>query len=127
MLDTATTPGGTIAANGAIGTLRAASMSYRPAGDIIANADGIGTDGFIDLIDITGQFGTLPGGGAPISTGQGGNVRYFHVGGQVFLDSTFGGGSTALQTFARGETAVFNDDSGAQIVITPKIDRRRDP
>ena len=86
---------GDVVANGAIGTIRAGDMNQQDiAGSqfhtrFIANADRIGEDGTIDLIDVLGQFGTPQDGGPIISTGPGGNVRYMKIGGADLPRSEF--------------------------------------
>ena len=45
--------------NKAIGTVRAGSMDVRGTQIFAVNADGVGNDGVIDLIDVAGDFGTI--------------------------------------------------------------------
>ena len=80
----------------------------------VANADRSGSDGIIDLIDVSGDLD-----GPAISTGPQGNVRYMHVGGTVTRDSAFGGGTPETTTFGPGVKVTVTDDSGTPITITP--------
>lgn len=107
-------------ANRAIGTIRAASILGAPF--FAANADQIGQDGRIDLIDVTGEFGTLATGGPGLFTGFGGNVKYVRVGGSVYADPFFGGGLISPELYAINQSVRFTDDSGAVAQLTPTID-----
>lgn len=121
LVSAATTLIGDFLANRAIGTVRAGDMATTNyANAFFANADSIGDDGIIDLIDCTGDLGTITAGGPAISTGPGGDLRYLHVGGTTFRDRFFGGGQGEETTFNPGEkvTGLF-DDSGAAIEIEP--------
>lgn len=109
---------GNVVAKRAIGTIRAGAFDFG-GGVIAANADGIGTDGVIDLIDVAGQFGTAGAGGPAIYTGVGGNMRYLTVGGEIFRDALFGGGQPAAITPAVGAPVTLTDDSGADITFIP--------
>ena len=114
---------------GALGTqpagLPAGTVAAEPLGFLVANADNQGSDGTIDLIDVTGDVGrALIGGlagGPGIITGPGGNVRYMHVGGNLHRDSYFGGSvETDDATLYRpGESISFMDDSGTPMLIQP--------
>jgi hypothetical protein len=117
-----------IAVDGGIGVIRAASLSTSPASTIQVNADSTpNNDGVIDLIDVTGNFGTLGDGGPHIITGPGGDVRYLHVGGTVFEDSFFGGGSPSFTTFQPGESTTIVDDSGTVVTLAPNSGLIADP
>ncbi len=108
-----------IEVNRAIGSISAGDMATLLPSILTVNADGIDRDGVIDLIDVTGNFGTLNSGGPQISTGLGGNVRYIRVGGTIYRDSFFGGGEPDGTLFSPGESVTFNDDSGSRIRLTP--------
>ena len=88
-------------------------------GFIEVNADNSGNDGIIDLFDVTGNLGNLAAGGPAIVTNTGGDVRYMTVGGEVFQDSFFGGGSPSSTSYSAGEAATIVDDSGTSMVFTP--------
>ena len=116
--------GGILYTNQGIGTLRVGDMGFTNLAPVIhVNADGIGDDGIIDLIDCVGNFGTIGAGGPQITTGPGGNVRYIRVGGTVFRDLTFGGnGSPETTTYSPGVSATIVDDSGSLVHIIPEGD-----
>jgi len=101
-----------------IGTIAAGSMDTLTASQIRVNVDSVGFDGKVDLIDVTGDFGT-PAGGPQISTGPGGDVRYIRVGGQAYRDSIFGGGAPDETDYSLGQSITLVDDSGAQITLSP--------
>lgn len=108
--------------DGGLGVLRAGSMAWEKAqSTITVNADNVGNDGIIDLIDIAGDLGTLTQGGPVITTGPGGNVRYMRVGGAFYDDYYFGTGGTGENyvQLAVGESATIRDDGGAWITIKP--------
>jgi hypothetical protein len=86
-----------------VGVVRAANMATTDPSIIAVNADERGTDGIIDLIDVTGDLGTLGAGGPGITTGTGGNVRYMHVGGVAYRDRAFGGGAPDAVTYLPGQ------------------------
>lgn len=110
--------------NKAIGTIRAGEITGPFEHIIAVNADRLGSDGIIDLVDVERDFGS-PGNGPQITTGPGGNVRYMRAGGQVFRDPFFGGGSPTEIVFDAGESANFVDDSGSQIILEPiPLERR---
>lgn len=119
---------GNLLANGSIGVIRAAqvggglSFNFASAGGAAiyaehpvwqANVDGKGNDGTIDLIDVQGDLNA-----AAIYTGPGGNVRYMHVGGVAFQDTSFGNGAYILEG-APGQKIRITDDSGTEAVFTP--------
>jgi hypothetical protein len=110
---------GQVFADKALGTIIANDMNTLAPSGITVNADKLGRDGIIDLIDVKNQMGVLGAGGPAITTNQGGNVRYMRAGGAVFRDRFFGGGSPEQTTFVQGQEAVVNDDSGTQIRIQP--------
>jgi hypothetical protein len=110
---------GDLAVDGGIGTIHAASMDTDPASFIDVNADNKGSDGIIDLIDVTGQFGTLESGGPGIVTNEGGQVRYLDLGGTVFRDNFFGGGFDTPVTYSAGQVASLTTDAGNVLTITP--------
>ncbi len=118
---------GQVFADRALGTLIADNTSTTLPSRIEVNADKLGTDGIIDLIDMTTSLGVRGAGGPAIITNKGGNVRYMRAGGQVFRDRFFGGGTPEETTFVQGQAANFTDDSGTQIRITPGGDTLQDP
>lgn len=121
VIDAAGTFFGVLTIGGGLGVLRAGDMvTYLPS-QIRVNADNIGSDGIIDLIDVAGDFGLLARGGPQISTGLGGNVRYIRVGGNSYQDLRISGGhSDALLTLAPNQPLLnFVDDSGGIINISP--------
>jgi hypothetical protein len=107
-----------------IGIIRAASITGNSGGTAFAlfwaDSDDKGGDGIIDLIDVTGDLGSLQFGGPRIRTGAGGDVRYFHVGGQIFQDPSFGTGGTSANggiVHDPSESVSLIDDSGARVNI----------
>ena len=121
---------GNLTANGGIGTIRAGRMDSLLTPSLLAvNVDKSGKDGFIDLIDVAGDMGTLARGGPVLDAGPGGNIRYVRVGGVVYRDRFFGGGVPETTTFSAGKSATLNDDSGTVITIKPTrfIDFNADP
>ncbi len=109
-------------ADGGLGVLRAGNMATSTSASILSvNLDGIGNDGIIDLIDVTGDMGTIEAGGPQISTGSGGNVRYIRVGGTAYQDAMFGGGAIDYRQFEPGQAAdPVTDDSGGIIRLVPE-------
>ncbi len=80
--------------NKAIGVIRAASVTNEPEEtEFHVDVDRTGSDGVIDLIDVTGNWGSR-GEGAAIVSGPGGDVRFMNVGGVLYQDAFFGGGET---------------------------------
>lgn len=102
-----------------IGVVRAGDMAVLSPPRLMANADAQGLDGFIDLIDVAGDFGTLAAGGPILSTGAGGNVRYLRVGGTIWQDRFFSNSTAEPATYDPGQSVTVTDDSGSQITITP--------
>ncbi len=117
--------------NGSLGVIQAAQWGVSNyAGTLSVNADGRGKPGVIDLIDITGNLGTVSAGGPIISTNKGGNLRYLHIerGGEAFRPIAFGGGSNPEQTtYSSGQEVDLTDDSGAQVRVTPTQETVLDP
>lgn len=108
---------GNLVARRAIGSIIAGSIPAAPI--FYANADNRGQDGRIDLIQVSGDFGSLLTGGPGLFTGQGGNVKYAKVTGDVYTDSYFGSGANTELTLAPGKRFQFTDDSGATGIVTP--------
>ncbi|HVT89618.1 MAG TPA: hypothetical protein VHD56_12250 [Tepidisphaeraceae bacterium] len=111
-------------ANAAIGVIRAQIIGgFHSSSPIIqANVNNVGSDGIIDLIDVTTTSTTVAAvDGLAITTGEGGNVRYFHIQPTAFVNSDpfFGNGLNAERTFAPGTSTTVVDDSGARMVLTP--------
>lgn len=106
-----------------IGVVRAGDMAVLDPPQLLANADALGLDGFIDLIDVAGDFGTAGGGGPILSTGAGGNVRYLRVGGTIWQDRFFGIATVEPATYDPGQSVTVTDDSGSQITFTPVAPR----
>jgi hypothetical protein len=120
VVDAAGTMAVDLVANRGIGVIRAGNMATtNGVSNFTVNADLTGDDGIIDLIDVAGDLGTIGTGGPSITTGPGGNVRYFNVGGAVFRDRFFGGGNQEATTYQPGEKVTLRDDSGTQIDLTP--------
>lgn len=109
-----------LTADGGVGVIRAGDMATENvASRIEVNADNIGQDGIIDLIDVEGDFGSIAPGGPQITTNEGGNVRYIRVGGEVFQDTAFGGGDPTT-TIHDGSDVTFIDDGGGKITLRPE-------
>lgn len=111
-----------LAVNGSVGVIQATRWGFTNyAGSLSVNADETGRPGVIDLIDVTGDIGTLQAGGPLISTGPGGNIRYMKIGpaATAYRPFTFGSSTPEETTFVQGQTATLTDDSGAQVVLTP--------
>jgi hypothetical protein len=119
MVDANTRFEGALIADQKIGMVLAGDMASLSPSVFHVNADNFGADGVIDLIDVTGDFGTLNGGGPHITTGPKGNVRYINVGGNLFRDEAFGGGQPDITQFNPGQSATITDDSGAILKISP--------
>ncbi|MEI8197024.1 MAG: hypothetical protein WCI73_14085, partial [Phycisphaerae bacterium] len=127
MIDAAGELTGSYVTKQAIGDIRAGKITYGYVSPNVftqfyANSDNVGTDGNIDLIDVSGDFGSVLYGGPVLGTGIGGNVRFLHVGGQVYQDiffSTGTSGNIGEITHASGEAAILVDDSGAVLTIAP--------
>lgn len=119
-----------LACKGSIGVVQANNFGVTTyAGSLSANVDGQGKPATIDLIDITGDLGTLSSGGPIISTGPGGNVRYIHMADSstAFRPRLFGGGEPEGTTFVQGQEADITDDSGAQVRLIPTQEDLIDP
>src|SRR5439155_812402 len=100
--------------NGSIGVVQANNFGARNApGSLSANVDGLGKPGTIDLIDVTGDLGSLQGGGPTLSTNVGGNVRYIHISdaSTAYRPFLFGGSQPEQTTFVQGQQANLTDDS----------------
>lgn len=112
---------GNLTAKVGIGTIRAGSMDEltQPVPVFAVNVDRSGNDGFIDLLDVAGDMGTLARGGPVLDAGPGGNIRYVRVGGVAYRDRFFGGGVPEVTTFSEGVSATITDDSGTTVVIKP--------
>lgn len=105
----------TLVANRAIGVVRANSMATLTPSVFEVNADDLGRDGTIDLIDVTGDLGTLGAGGPQITTNEGGNVRYIRALGNIYRDIFFGGGDPETTNIRPNEQQTITDDSGANV------------
>jgi len=106
--------------NMGVGVVRAGSISNTLGATYFrVNADNLGNDGMIDLIDVGANFGNIASGGPGIKTGDGGNVRYMRIGGTIFQDALFLGGGYAERTLEIGESYRHVDDSGGVFNITP--------
>lgn len=111
---------GNLFADRGIGIVRAdqfSTIGFAPR--IAANADNIGNDGFIDLLDARTSMGTLQAGGPQITTGTGGNVKYIRSQGAIFRDQFFGGGELDETSLRAGLSFRYTDDSGTSVKITP--------
>jgi len=118
-------------AGGGIGVIRTAQFTTHVGGPALVdyqpsvinlNVDNTGDDGIIDLIDVTGDLGTLNAGGPWIDTGDGGNVRFMRVGGEVYVDRQFMWSEPSRRQLDPGVTARLRDDSGGWMTITPLVD-----
>jgi len=107
--------------DGSLGVLRAGDMATTLGASIINvnYLQNLNTPATIDLIDVTGDLGTLSTGGPAITTGPGGNVRYMVVGGNVYEDSFFGGSFPTATQYQQGESVQIVDDSGTVVNMTP--------
>jgi hypothetical protein len=110
---------GYLTANQGIGVVRAADMANLSPNGFFANVDGEGADGFIDLIDVDGDFGTVTAGGPALDAGPGGNIRYVRVGGTAYRDRLFGGGIPDETQLDTARSGTITDDSGARVTFTP--------
>ena len=122
LVDAATSFDGDLVANRDIGTVRAGNMSDAMAAPPTFTVNPTNSPliaGKIDLIDCTGDFGTLDGGGPHISTGTGGDVGFINVGGTVYEDSFFGGGTPTVIMHDPGQAVTVTDDGGSNITLTP--------
>jgi len=108
---------------GAIGVVRAGDLSSTDPSRFRANADNVGFDGVIGLIESAADFGSLGGGGPQIGTGQGGNVRYLRAPGIVYQDRLFAGGAPqdgrGFTLFDPAQTTEVTDDSGVRMRFSP--------
>ena len=116
-------PGATVmvqlVANRGIGVIRAEQFGVTNAAPILTvNADDRGEDGIIDLIDVSGDFGTITAGGPEITTNTGGNVRYIRVLGTIYRDLFFGSGDPENTIHEAGRPVTIIDDSGARVTLT---------
>lgn len=133
VIDAAGEFAGHVISNKALGVFRAASLPYiRYTGStdlgfyvtsFRVNADDIGADGVIDLIDVPGSVGDLQQGGPAITTGTGGNVRYaklaYEEGAELFQDRFFQSSAYLPLELAAGESYTHVDDGGGRFTITP--------
>jgi len=121
MIDAAGNLSANVKAARSIGVVRAASVSADTfPGSFQINATGKPEGGVIDLIDVTGDFGTSQDGGPAILDGPGGNVRYLSVGGTIFRDFFFGNPTgESYFTYPAGQSVNLIDDSGTPYTITP--------
>lgn len=115
---------------GGLGVMRAANvLDDQGAGLLVVNDDGSADrDGIIDLIDISGDFvnvdiftgprfaTTNPG---DSRLGEGGNVRYMRVQGNLVHNTAFNGSTPVRVLWDPNQPATLYDDGGGQIIITP--------
>ena len=118
-IDAASTFEGELAVNRGIGTLRATDLATDTPSYFDLNADNAGQDGIFDLIDVSGSFGDATGGGPAFVTHDGGDIRYMHLTGAIFIDNQFGGGPAPVTTYPIGQVATFTDDAGNTVSLTP--------
>ena len=126
LVDCASNLQSNLLANRSIGVIRAAQVTGllgSAPGAWVVNVDQRGEDGRIDLIDVQNFFGELGPGGPAIATGPGGNVRYMRVGGDVFRDRFFGGGTGNETNFQPDERVILTDDNGTEFTMrsTPRV------
>ncbi len=120
---------GNLISNRSIGTVVAGSMTgtyvsgatsfiFQPSA-IFANSNNTAEDGRVDLIDVTGDFGSTEVGGPALKTGIGGNIKYIRVGGEVFRDrQAFGTTIPSDVTGIPGQSFIITDDSGSRARIS---------
>jgi len=124
---------GIISASGSIGRIYANSsitggsvswiggQRYINGTAIIANSDGAGDPGAIDLVEIGGDWGTPLSGRPVLLHGPNGNVRFVHVAGTIYED--YGGWFGPLNpTVLEGTPGIFNDDGGGVLSINPLVE-----
>ncbi|NLF32338.1 MAG: hypothetical protein GX591_15790, partial [Planctomycetes bacterium] len=105
---------------GGIGNIRAGSMADELRASVIyLNIDNYGGDGIIDLIDVDGDFGAPLPGGPWIYTGQGGNIRFMRIGGEIYQPLDYADSTPVTVNGQPGQSFTLWDDSGAKIVLNP--------
>ncbi len=119
VIDAATKFQTDLATNAGIGTVRAGNMATEQASIFDVNADNVGNDGIIDLIDVSGDLGTFQAGGPEFFTHDGGQVRYLHVTGTVYRDAFFGNPQDLPITGLFGQAQSFVDQAGNKITVSP--------
>ncbi len=119
VIDAATKFQTDLATNAGVGTIRAGDMATDQPSIFDVNADNVGNDGIIDLIDVSGNFGTFPDGGPEFFTNDGGDVRYLHVTGTVFRDAFFGNPDDPADTGLFGAAQTFQDQAGNTVTVSP--------
>jgi hypothetical protein len=125
LVQSATNIAGNLLANRGIGIIRAdriaglESAFRMPQPYFVADADRKGASGYIGLIEVTGNFGSLETGGPAIDVGVGGNILYMRVGGELWKDNFFGVGGPEQITAAANQSVNLIDDSGTPYTITP--------
>ena len=113
-----------IVADGSIGAITIGGTLY--PGSVIptwirANSDNFGGPGYIDVLDIGGDYGALSGGDPLVGTGVGGNVRFVRVGGQIWVAGPSGNSPLTPITItgsASGSPTLITDDSGGAIQVS---------
>ena len=108
---------GAFVANAEIGVVRGRSIVGNEV--FAANADNLGQDGVIHLVDSATSIGNAATGGPIFSTGTGGNVRYVRANGFIFNDPLFGGGFPDEVNLGFGEEMQVRDDSGTLVTLRP--------
>ena len=105
-----------------IGVIRAASVINQTfSSEFHADVDQQGDDGIIDLIDVSGNWGDVTGGGAALVTGPGGDVRIMNVGGVLWQDPIFSSGllGTRGEVVHSPGVVTLRDDTGATLTLNP--------
>lgn len=129
LVDAAGDLGGDYLSNKSIGVIRARTIGTLTIAPVFqANVDNLGSDGTIDLIDVSGDGvdATIDMVGPAISTGANGDVRFIRLsnGATLSNDPKFGGGTPRETVYAPGVTASVRDDSGSTITIRPVNETR---
>ena len=120
VVDAASTLACDLSVNYAIGTIQSGDQAVGSPNTFAVNPDNNpAIAGRIDLIDCTGNFGTLASGGPAITTGPNGDVGFINVGGAVFQDQFFGAGTPTTTLHDPGVPVTLTDDGGAVITLTP--------
>ena len=108
---------GAIVASGNIGWVHTGG-DMSPFATIMANSDQAGPASTIDLLEIGGDWGAFGAGAPTLLHGPGGNVRFMNVDGVIYT-SAGAYSIPANPTVLSGQSAVFADDGGGVMTITP--------
>ena len=120
MIDGAGTVFLDLATNQGIGDILAGNMATTTTASFIeTNFDNVGNDGIIDLIDVSGNFGSEQVGGPAFITNTGGYLRFLHVGGQIFQDTFFGNQNSFIIQGTPNQVLSYTEDTGTTVKFTP--------